>query len=275
MSSPPSSQQDSGDGPSNGIPRTIQTRSEEFQMRNISGEAPSSRGFKKESPISKELKKERDPTVAGPRKESFFVAKGSSDLKWQRNKMVVGALQVKSEPYFQPKEDMKPLYRSDGCAVAKSKFEVALQGWEDFKLLKSFIKACDDLPDSVCCCGLSQSDISSSIKQYVTLLNDGWVKHANKKLKTRGFKIDAFYWSWQNTSGKSQTSVLLIRFFELSTYKFRRASVEGSLDLDDMLLGESAKMLTDALDDSSHYSVSHNSGEDDLDPLKNEEQKAR
>jgi len=214
-------------GQKNGIPRTGKNRAEEFRMP------------KERLSSSKEFTK------------NFFVAKGSSDLKWQRTKMVIGALEVKSEPMFQPKEDMKPLYRSNDEDATKSKFEDALQLWQDLKLRNSFIKACRGLPDSVCCCGLSLSDSSSTIKQYVTLLNDGWVKHANKKLKTSGFKIDIFHWNWHNTSGKSETNVLLIRFFELSTYKFQRASAAGSLDLDDMLLEKEDKKSGDR-DDSSH-----------------------
>jgi hypothetical protein len=205
------------------------------------------------------------------RKNSFFVQNGSTELKWQRAKMVVGALEVKSEPFFQPKEDMKPLYKKgEKEESAKTKFEDALQAWEDLKLRQKFSIACNDLPDTVCCCGLSQSDSSSTIKQYVTLLNDGWVKYANKKLVSRGFKIDAFHWNWQNNTGKSETNILLIRFFELSTYKFRRACKEGSLDLDDMLLDDEDKVCGggggDSNGDSSHYSVSHHSGEEEDDP---------
>lgn len=185
-------------------------------------------------------------------KSLFFISKNENDIKWQRAKMVVGAFEIKSEPFFQPKEDMKPRYKGDDTEM-KTKFEEALQAWEDFKLRKGFIKACNDLPDTACCCGLiSHSDSSSTIKQYASLLNDGWMKYANKKLKSRGFKIDAFHWNWHNTTGKSETNILLIRFFELSTYKFRQAFQEGSLDLDDMLIDEEDK-------DSSHYSVSHNS----------------
>lgn len=173
---------------------------------------------------------------------AFFVTKGSSDMKWQRAKMVVGALAVKSYPFLQPKEDMEPLYKDDG-GETKSKFEDALQVWEDLTLRKSFTKACADLPASSSCCGFSQSNDASSIKQYSDLLNDGWVKYANNKLKSRGFKIDTFLWNV--SASKPEDNTLLIRFFELSTYKFRRASHAGSLDLDDMLLEQEAK------DDSS------------------------
>lgn len=190
------------------------------------------------------------------RDDSFFLAKNSSDMKWQRAKMVIGALQVRSEPFLQPKEDMKPLYKAEGTeGEAKRKFEDALQAWVDLDLRKSFTKACADLPDSACCFGLTQNDSGSTIKEYAVLLNNGWIKFANNKLKSRGFKIDAFVWKWGVATGKTTTNHLLIRFFEISTYRFRRASHEGSLDLDDMLMQE--KELEQ--DDSSHYSVSHDS----------------
>lgn len=210
-------------GTKNGKLRThfIRTASQEFRSEKEHG----CNGSKSDSP--------------GPRREPFFMAKGSSDIQWQRAKMVVGALEVKSYPFVQPKEDMKPMYTNNETET-KSKFEDALQVWEDLNLRKSFTKACADLPDTDCCCGSTSSDNASTIKQYVHLLNEGWVKHANNKLKTRGFKIDSFLWNCQNTSGKSANNVLLIRFFEISTYKFNRAYAAGSLDLDDMLLEDRA-----------------------------------
>mmetsp|Transcript_10662 Transcript_10662/g.25667 ORF Transcript_10662/g.25667 Transcript_10662/m.25667 type:complete len:276 (-) Transcript_10662:187-1014(-) len=249
-------------GPRNGIPKTVTTASDE--PRN-----PRERwNFKRDSGQQGQHSDDyQNPTRSfrnlNYKQGSFFLSKGSSDMKWQRKKMVVGALEVKSDPFLQPKEDMKPLYKIDvgDDGETKSKFEDALQAWEDLNLKKSFINACTDLPDFVCCCGLSQSDNASMIKQCVVLLNDGWVKHANSKIKTRGFKIDAFLWNWQNSSGKTSANILLLRFFELSTYKFRRASEEGSLDLDDMLLNDPNRRPANA-DDSSHYSASHNSFED-------------
>lgn len=241
----------SSNGQKNGIPKTVTTasdkpRSRENLMKRISDDTqnPTRLSFRNVNPN---------------KQGSFFVSKGSLDMKWQRAKMVVGALEVKSDPFLQPKEDLKPLYKNDEGATA-SKFEDALQAWEDLNLRKSFTKACADLPEFVCCCGLSQSDDASMIKQYAALLNDGWVKHANSKIKTRGFKIDAFLWNWQNSSGKTSAIILLIRFFELSTYKFRRASEEGSLDLDDMLMDDPERRGGNA-DNSSHYSASHNSNE--------------
>jgi hypothetical protein len=241
--SPPSQ---TSNGPKNGMPKSVTIISDEPRH-------PKERvSFRKDVTDDSQ-----HPKSSFKIKPGSFLSKGTSDQKWQRAHMVVGALEVKSDIFLQPKEDMKPLYKNDQGATA-SKFEDALQAWEDLDLRKSFTNACADLPDFVCCCGLSQSDNASMIKQYATLLNAGWVKHANSKIRSRGFKIDACIWNCQNSSGKSSTNILLVRFFELSTYKFRRASEEGSLDLDDMLMGGNA-------DNSSHYSVSHNSSEDNPD----------
>jgi len=189
--------------------------------------------------------------VSSSRKELFFFDRTNCDMKWQRANMVVGALVVKSNPYLQPKEDLKPMYKNDEGA-SKEIFEEALQAWQDFNLRKSFSTACVDVTASDCCCGFTQNDNEATIRNYVSLLNDGWVKYANSKLKTRGFKIDTFLWSWQNLAGKATSNILLIRFFVLSTYNFRRASKAGSLDLDAMLQHSDAN---GAEDESSQCSA--------------------
>jgi hypothetical protein len=119
-------------------------------------------------------------------REAIFANRDNSDFKWQRSKYVVGALVVQSEPVFNPREDMIPRYK-DGC---NDTFAQALQEWDDTKLRQAFIDACDDLPAESCCCGLIH-DEDASIKGYVKLLNEKWVKNiANKKLQPRGFKIE-------------------------------------------------------------------------------------
>ncbi|KAG7337232.1 hypothetical protein IV203_036300 [Nitzschia inconspicua] len=45
-------------------------------------------------------------------RESIFANRDNSDFKWQRSKYVVGALEVKSEPVFDPREDMMPRYKA-------------------------------------------------------------------------------------------------------------------------------------------------------------------
>jgi hypothetical protein len=163
-------------------------------------------------------------------RESIFANRTNSDFKWQRSKMVVGALEVKSEPEFRPRADMVPRYKEG----MNDMFQEALQAWDDLKLRQSFVAACEEFEAEACCCGMI-NDTDASIKEYVKLLNDTWVKTANKKLQPRGVKVDTFWWNWQNASGKSETNIMLIRFFQLSIHKFRRASNEGSLDFDNML----------------------------------------
>jgi hypothetical protein len=69
-------------------------------------------------------------------------------------------------------------------------FVDAVQAWDNSKLWQSFIDACDELPAEACCCGLTR-DEDASIKAYVKLLNETWVKTiANKKLQPRGFKVE-------------------------------------------------------------------------------------
>jgi hypothetical protein len=172
--------------------------------------------------------------------------------------MVVGALEVKSDPIFKPRDDLIPRYKED----EESAFEEALQAWEDLKLRQAFVKACDDLPAEVCCCGLLQ-DEDASIKQYVNLLNEGWIRSANKKLGPRGVKIDSFLWNWQNASGKAETNIMLIRFFKLSTYQFRRASNQGSIDFDDMIRG----VRNDSIGDLSQSHASASKNNDDIGPI--------
>lgn len=178
--------------------------------------------------------------------------------------MVVGALEVKSEPDFNPRADMVPRYK-DGM---NDTFEEALQAWQDLKLRQSFIAACEELEAEACCCGMVH-DADASIKEYVKLLNDKWVKTANKKLQSRAVKIDMFLWNWQNASGKAETNIMLIRFHELSTYKFRRASNQGSLDLDDML-NEGDEAIED-LDQSHRGTTEKESSGDSLGAVKTQE----
>ncbi|KAL3908823.1 MAG: hypothetical protein SGARI_002890 [Bacillariaceae sp.] len=163
-------------------------------------------------------------------RDAIFANRTNSDFKWQRSKQVVGALEVKSELEFKPRADLVPRYKEN----TEDTFEEALQAWEDVKLRQSFIATCEEFEVESCCCGLMH-DPDASIKEYVKLLNDKWVKEANKKLQSRGVKIDMFLWNWQNASGKAETNIMLIRFFQLSLHKFRRASNEGSLDLDDII----------------------------------------
>jgi len=97
----------------------------------------------------------------------------------------------------------------------QEEFDKALQVWEEWNLRNQFIKAVEQIPKETCCCGLLNDD-DSTIKALAPALNKGWIKHINKKLhaKQKGFKLDAFVWQWHNATGKSETNILLIRFFK-------------------------------------------------------------
>jgi hypothetical protein len=156
-----------------------------------------------------------------------FSTRDNSDYKWQRARGIVGALEVYSQPYLNLQEALTPRHVTAHTEV----FQDALHKWEELKLRETFIEACDSLPRKKCCCGLLADD-DATIKEFVPLLNENWIKLANKKLLDAGFKVDCFLWNWQNASGKSETNILLIRFYELSSYRLRKASLENCVDFD-------------------------------------------
>lgn len=167
------------------------------------------------------------PEAAAP--SSVFASKSNSAFKWQRARGVIGALEVNSEPYLRVRDELDP-HLVEG---KEDIFHAAVQAWEDLKLGKDFIKAVENLPGEKCCCGF-MSDAEASKRNYVYLLNEGWCKQASKKLNKAGhaIKVDTFIWNWQNASGKAETNIILIRFFELSTNRFRKASDDGSNDVE-------------------------------------------
>jgi hypothetical protein len=155
-----------------------------------------------------------------------FNSRENSDYKWQRARGVVGALEVASEPTFDFIAPLQPRFVPGREPV----FQDALALWESLQLQPTFVQACQHMPVGTCCCGIIQ-DNDTTIKEAVTVLNENWAKAMNKKLLERGFKVECFLWNWQNASGKTETNILLIRFFELSSYRLRRAS-RDSLDLE-------------------------------------------
>eukprot|EP00934_Nitzschia_sp_Nitz4_P005402 Nitzschia sp. Nitz4//scaffold28_size193895//93482//94234//NITZ4_001657-RA/size193895-processed-gene-0.265-mRNA-1//-1//CDS//3329545958//5392//frame0 len=159
----------------------------------------------------------------------LFERKDNVGYKWQRARDVVGALEVVSEPEVRVRE---PMQKHEVHGRERT-FHDALKAWETLKLREDFIKACDKLPAQMCCCGFMR-DQDATKRDYVQRLNEGWVKHVNKELmkEGKGIKLDVFLWNWQNASGKAETNIVLIRFFELSSYRFRRASKDGSQDFE-------------------------------------------
>lgn len=172
----------------------------------------------------------------------LFASKDNTAFKWQRARGVVGALEIKSEPMLKLRDDLTPHY-----VKGKEKtFHDGLQAWEDLKLREDFIRTSEKLPLEPCCCGIL-TDQEATKRRFVTLLNTDWTKKANRKLlrEGRGVKLDIFLWNWQNASGKAETNILLIRFFELSSYRFRRASADESASIDLELLDEDEEEAAD------------------------------
>jgi len=230
------SRDDSGQGSALVKPPTTPTSSSLHHQGSGSGSGGGGISSKKQSQSQSQQQHQQSGVSQSERsadRDPFFSNRDTVDFKWQRSsKNIVGALEVDSEPAFNPRRELKPRYKQG----YEDKFHDALQAWQDLKLKQSFRHACaEELQTELCCCGFME-DPEATKKQYVKQLNDGWIKtHANKQLGTRGFKADAFLWNWQNASGKSETNIVMIRFHILSTFAFRRASDQGSLDLDNML----------------------------------------
>jgi hypothetical protein len=152
-------------------------------------------------------------------KKFRFSNRDNSGYKWQRAHGVVGALEVQSDPSFSIRATMRPRK----VVGSEKVFQDAVACWEELELRESFIQACDNLPKESCCCGLLTDD-DMTIKEWIPMLNETWVKSTNKKLMERAFKIECFLWNWQNASGKTETNIFLIRFYELASYRLRKAS---------------------------------------------------
>jgi hypothetical protein len=163
-------------------------------------------------------KSEEQPRVLKDhaRRRSPLSSSRSSAFKWQQDTSVIGALQV-------PSSDLDFEYKGKYIELPilnkKNEFVDCLSCWNGRKLKRSFIEACDGIPPSTQCCGLI-NDSTKTIRDTVSLLNQGWVKAMNKKLRDDGFKISCFAWTWFNASG--ETTVLLIRFHCLSIMKFNQ-----------------------------------------------------
>lgn len=135
----------------------------------------------------------------------------NSEYKWKA-KGCVGALEVRSEPDMDLHAKMKEHNKS---VITEEAFREALAAFDELGLRKSFIEAAEGVPVVTCCFGIIQDD-HKTIKRIVPALNDTWVKEANSKLEEKGFKLDCYIWSWSNISGASESTVLMIRFFQLN-----------------------------------------------------------
>lgn len=164
----------------------------------------------KEQQDSSTRRKERMPESA---RRMRFSNRRNSNFKWQQDTSVVGALEVDSDPVL----NVRGKLGEKGLMLTKQdddEFGVCLRMWEELKLRRGFVEACEGIPPATQCCGLLK-DQDQTIRELATLLNKGWANSINKKIKDRGFKISCFAWSWQNALGKAQTTVLLVRFHSL------------------------------------------------------------
>ena len=147
-------------------------------------------------------------------KEYRFSTRENSDYKWHQDQRIVGALEVKSQPLLQLKEEFQKKY----VKTKEDQFGAYLTVWETQKLRSLFLQACENVPPAMSCCGLVY-DNDSTLIEITRTLNKHWVKQVNEALlkEGQGFKIDLFVWCWNNPMGKAQTSILLIRFHEIPT----------------------------------------------------------
>lgn len=134
----------------------------------------------------------------------------NSAYKWQTHN-TVGALEVPSEPTL----DVHLEYAKRIVPEKEEKFNEYLKQWDKLHLQSQFIRACNARPVETCCCGMVTNN-DETIKTLVPALNKGWVKTVNERLiqANKKFQIDVFLWSWHNATGKAESNILLIRFFE-------------------------------------------------------------
>ena len=127
---------------------------------------------------------------------------------------MLGALEVPHAPSLDYHGNLKPVEgkpRLDG--KEESTEEEILEAWKDLRLRNSFVSACETMPvESSCSCLRDDVRMTHDLVLY---LNEHWVPAVNKKLKQRGFFVDAFLWKWNNIHGRATTNILLIRFHEV------------------------------------------------------------
>ena len=130
----------------------------------------------------------------------------NSMFKWQMY-CVVGALQIPNDVPLYFDGEYLPLigqmYNSEEMLAT------ALEEWEELGLKKSFVKACKDHPVATGCFGLAIDDKKTK-KGLTSHLNGVWVKETNRKLRSKGYKVDCFLWDWHTLAGKKRK--ILIRF---------------------------------------------------------------
>lgn len=146
-------------------------------------------------------------------KQNMISTRDNSDYKWQNGngRSVLGALEVPCEPDLDIRGELTARY----VTGHEADFDNALEWWNENKLRKQFIKACESVPQASFCCGLLP-DQDEWIKNIQKQLTKGWVKATNQKLRSerKEFFIDVYIWNWHNATGKSVTNIILVRFHE-------------------------------------------------------------
>ncbi|GKY96365.1 hypothetical protein MPSEU_000596100 [Mayamaea pseudoterrestris] len=153
----------------------------------------------------------------------------NSQYKWQqhahRNVVIVGALEVPSEPYlnihasqyFERRVETEKSNDDQQHTDNDQVFDHALENWKRLKLHQDFVSAAQSVPVETSCCGLVADD-DATLRTLVPHLNETWIVTVNERLsrENAGFQLDVFLWNWSNVMGKSQTNILLIRFMRFA-----------------------------------------------------------
>lgn len=149
-----------------------------------------------------------------PRNKNFMIStRDNSDYKWQQgHPEIFGCLEVPSDPSL----DVRGEYSSRPVKGKEDLLAEALRTWDEWKLKSELVKACNSIPPEYCCCGIMPDPDETLKKAIIPQLNKGWIRDVNTRLRDdrAGFKLNAYLWQWHNASGKSETNILLIRFFE-------------------------------------------------------------
>ena len=142
-------------------------------------------------------------------KEFHISTRNNSEYKWQTSH-VVGALEIESEPDL----NFRTMTAHLGTQHKVDEYLAAQKAFDDLGLRDSFVQAAEGVPFQRSCCGLIRDDVKM-IRMLVPYLNETWVPHANELLKSSGFRVDCFDWSWSHVIGQGETHIFLIRFHEI------------------------------------------------------------
>jgi len=152
-----------------------------------------------------------------PQEKKFHIStRLNSDYKWKTSSNIIGCLEVPSEPELL----LEAEYIKRPVRLSQDAYDYCIEVWDEWNLKAEFLKACESVPKVTCCCGLIPND-DETIKDIVSHLNKGWIRSINQRLlrENKGFKLDLYIWNWHNATGKAETNILLIRFYEYDISK--------------------------------------------------------